>query len=178
MDFFPADRNALITQALKNYNEYLPSLTGIDLTKEQDQGSARIVFSTYQTIINKIDEDYCNGKRYYDVGHFDLIIVDEAHRSTYDKYGAVFEYFDGLYLGLTATPKNETDRDTYALFNHQKGDPTDAYEYTTAVADEFLRPVKQVPLELKFPTQGIRYSDLSEEEEREWEHKFYDPATG
>ena len=178
MDFFLADRNALITQALKNYNEYLPSLTGIDLTKEQDQGSARIVFSTYQTIINKIDEDYCNGKRYYDVGHFDLIIVDEAHRSIFDKYGAVFEYFDGLYLGLTATPKNETDRDTYALFNHQKGDPTDAYEYTTAVADEFLRPVKQVSLELKFPTQGIRYSDLSEEEKREWELKFYDPATG
>ncbi|MCF2445407.1 DEAD/DEAH box helicase family protein [Dyadobacter sp. CY345] len=175
---FLADRNALITQALKNYNEYLPNLTGVDLTKEEDQGNARIVFSTYQTIINKIDNDYRNGKKYYGVGHFDLIIVDEAHRSIYDKYGAVFEYFDALFLGLTATPKNETDRDTYALFNHQQGEPTDAYEYTTAVADEFLTPVKKVPLQLKFPTQGIRYNDLSEEEKREWERKFYDPVTG
>ncbi|WP_221391607.1 DEAD/DEAH box helicase family protein [Dyadobacter sp. NIV53] len=175
---FLADRNALVTQSLKNYNEYLPNLTGIDLTKDEDNGNARIVFSTYQTIINRIDGDYRNGKRYYGIGHFDLIILDEAHRSVYDKYGAIFDYFDALYLGLTATPKNETDRDTYRLFNHTQGEPTDAYEYSVAVADEFLSPVKQVPLQLKFPAMGIRYSDLSEEEKREWEQKFYDSATG
>ena len=175
---FLADRNALVSQSLTNYNQYLPNLTGIDLTKDKDSGNARVVFSTYQTIINKIDNDYRNGKRYYGVGHFDLIIVDEAHRSIYDKYGAIFEYFDALYLGLTATPKNETDRDTYDLFDHKPGEPTDAYEYTTAVEDKFLRPVKKVPLELKFPTQGIRYADLSEDEKREWERKFYNPETG
>lgn len=175
---FLADRNALVSQAQKNYNEYLPNLTGIDLTKEKDQGFARVVFSTYQTIINRIDNDYRDGKRYYGVGHFDLIVIDEAHRSIYDKYGAIFDYFDALYLGLTATPKNETDRDTYALFNHQQGEPTDAYEYDVAVADEYLTPVKKVPLELKFPSQGIRYSELTEEEKREWELKFYDPASG
>ncbi len=175
---FLADRNALVTQALNNFNEYLPNLSGIDLTKTMDDGSARVVFSTYQTIINRIDNDYRNGKRYYGVGHFDLIVIDEAHRSIYDKYGAIFDYFDGLYLGLTATPKNETDRDTYALFDHQQGEPTDAYEYSTAIADEFLVPIKKVKLELKFPTQGIKYKDLSEEEKREWERKFYDPATG
>lgn len=175
---FLADRNALVTQALKNFNQYLPNLSGIDLTKTIDDGSARIVFSTYQTIINKIDNDYRNDKRYYGVGHFDLIVIDEAHRSIYDKYGAIFDYFDALYLGLTATPKNETDKDTYALFDHQKGEPTDAYEYSTAIADAFLVPVKKVKLALKFPTQGIKYKDLSEEEKREWERKFYDPATG
>lgn len=175
---FLADRNALVTQAKNNYNQYLPNLTGIDLTKEEDDGKARVVFSTYQTIINRIDNDYRNEKRYYGIGHFDLIIVDEAHRSIYDKYGAIFEYFDAFYLGLTATPKNETDRDTYALFNHLQGEPTDAYEYETAIADEFLVPVKKIKLPLKFPTQGIRYIDLSEEEKREWERKFYDPATG
>ncbi|SEI39936.1 type I restriction enzyme, R subunit [Dyadobacter sp. SG02] len=175
---FLADRNALVTQALKNYNEYLPSSTGVDLTKETDQGFARVVFSTYQTIINRIDSDYRNGKRYYGVGHFDLIIIDEAHRSIYDKYGAIFEYFDALYLGLTATPKSETDRDTYAIFNHKPGEPTDAYEYTTAVDDKFLVPIKKVKLELRFPTQGIKYTDLSDEEKMEWERKFYDPATG
>lgn len=175
---FLADRNALVSQAQTNYNEYLPNLTGIDLTKEQDQGFARVVFSTYQTIINRIDNDYRDGKRYYGVGHFDLIVIDEAHRSIYDKYGAIFDYFDALYLGLTATPKNETDRDTYALFNHRQGEPTDAYEYDVAVADQYLTPVKKVPLELKFPMQGIRYNDLSEEEKREWELKFYDPTTG
>ncbi|PLK42122.1 DEAD/DEAH box helicase family protein [Emticicia sp. TH156] len=175
---FLADRNALVTQAFKNYNEYLPNLTGIDLTKTVDEGSARVVFSTYQTILNRIDEDYRENKRYYGVGHFDLIIIDEAHRSIYDKYGAIFEYFDAFYLGLTATPKNETDRDTYALFNHAQGEPTDAYEYTTAVADNYLVPIKKVKLSLKFPMQGIRYNSLSEEEKREWERKFYDPATG
>lgn len=175
---FLADRNALVTQAFKNYNEYLPNLTGIDLTKTVDEGSARVVFSTYQTILNRIDEDYRENKRYYGVGHFDLIIIDEAHRSIYDKYGAIFEYFDAFYLGLTATPKNETDRDTYALFNHIQGEPTDAYEYTTAVADIYLVPIQKVILSLKFPMQGIRYNSLSEEEKREWERKFYDPATG
>jgi len=175
---FLADRNALVTQAFKNYNEYLPNLTGIDLTKTVDEGSARVVFSTYQTILNRIDEDYRDNKRYYGVGHFDLIIIDEAHRSIYDKYGAIFDYFDAFYLGLTATPKNETDRDTYALFNHAQGEPTDAYEYTTAVADNYLVPIKKVKLSLKFPMQGIRYNSLSEDEKREWERKFYDPATG
>ena len=175
---FLADRNALVTQSLGNYCSYLPSQTGIDLTKEEDRGNARVVFSTYQTIINRIDSDYRNGKRYYGIGHFDLIIIDEAHRSIYDKYGAIFEYFDALYLGLTATPKEETDRDTYALFHHKAGEPTDAYEYDTAVADGYLVPLKKVKLELRFPTQGIRYKDLSEEEKREWERNFYDPATG
>ncbi len=175
---FLADRNALVTQSLKNYNEYLPSLPGIDLTKEEDKGSARVVFSTYQTTLNRIDTDYRNGKRFYGIGHFDLIIIDEAHRSVYDKYGAIFEYFDALYLGLTATPKDETDRDTYALFQHAPGEPTDAYEYETAVADGFLVPLRIHKLQLKFPSQGIRYTDLSEEEKREWERKFYDPETG
>ncbi len=175
---FLADRNALVTQAKNNFNQYLPNLTGIDLTKEEDDGKARMVFSTYQTIINRIDSDYRNEKRYYGIGHFDLVIIDEAHRSIYDKYGSVFEYFDALYLGLTATPKNETDRDTYALFHHLQEEPTDAYEYETAIADAFLVPVKKIKLPLKFPTQGICYADLSEEEKREWERKFYDPATG
>lgn len=167
-----------MSQGKKNYNDYLRNLTAIDLTKEEDDGKARIVFSTYQTIINRIDNDYRNGKRYYGIGHFDLIIIDEAHRSIYDKYGSIFQYFDALYLGLTATPKNETDRDTYAFFDHQQGLPTDAYEYDTAIADGYLVPVKMVKLPLKFPTQGIRYIDLSEEEKQEWERKFYDPATG
>lgn len=175
---FLADRNALVSQGKRNYNDYLNNLTSIDLTKEVDDGKARIVFSTYQTIINRIDTDYRNGKRYYGIGHFDLVIIDEAHRSIYDKYGAIFEYFDAFYLGLTATPKNETDRDTYALFNHLQGEPTDAYEYNTAIADGYLVPIKKIILPLKFPTQGIRYVDLSEEEKREWERKFYDPATG
>ncbi|WP_411027957.1 DEAD/DEAH box helicase family protein, partial [Salmonella sp. s54234] len=96
---------------------------------EADDGNARIVFSTYPTMMNRIDADFRNGRRYYGVGHFDLIIIDEAHRSVYDKYGALFQYFDGLFLGLTATPKGETDRDTYQLFNCPPNEPTDAYEY-------------------------------------------------
>ncbi|OZI07006.1 hypothetical protein BWI93_17010 [Siphonobacter sp. BAB-5385] len=175
---FLADRNALVTQAKEDFNKNLPSLTSIDLTKDDDLGEARIVFSTYQTILNRIDTDYENGQRLYGIGHFDLVVIDEAHRSIYDKYGSLFEYFDALYLGLTATPKDETDRDTYAIFHCESSQPTDAYEYATAVADGFLVPIKKVELGLKFPTSGIRYAELTAEEKEEYERKFRDPLTG
>ncbi len=63
----------------------------------------------------------------FGVGHFDLVVIDEVHRSVYRKYGAIFDYFDSFLVGLTATPKDEGDRDTYRLFGLQKGVPTDAY---------------------------------------------------
>ena len=74
-----------------------------------------MVFSTYPTIINKIDKLRTDDERFYGVGHFDLIIIDEAHRSIYQKYRAIFEYFDAMLIGLTATPKKDIDRNTYFL---------------------------------------------------------------
>ncbi len=171
---FLADRNALVTQAKNSFNTHLPNLTGIDLTKEAEDVSSRIVFSTYPTIMNKIDSVKSEGHRYYGVGHFDVVIIDEAHRSVYMKYRAVFEYFDAIFIGLTATPKSEGDKDTYELFGLEMHNPTYAYELLEAVGDKYLVPPIGIPLPLKFPTQGIKYDDLSEDEKEAYEKEFLD----
>jgi type I restriction enzyme R subunit len=113
---FLADRNALVRQAKKNFSEYLPDLTAIDLTEEKENDTTRLVFSTYPTMMNKIDNIRNAEERFYGVGHFDLIIVDEAHRSIYNRYKAIFEYFDACIIGLTATPKDGIDHNTFELF--------------------------------------------------------------
>ncbi len=88
---FLADRNALVSQAKKSFGNHLPNLTSIDLTCEKENNTTRLVFSTYQSMINKIDKEWNNNERFYGIGHFDLIIIDEAHRSVYNKYRAIFE---------------------------------------------------------------------------------------
>ncbi len=95
-----------------------------------------------QTMMNMIDDTALDGQRRFGVGHFDLVIIDEAHRSVYQKYRAIFEYFDSLLVGLTATPKDEVDRNTYDLFELETGVPTDAYELDQAIGDEYLVPPK------------------------------------
>jgi type I restriction enzyme R subunit len=176
---FLADRNALVTQAKRNFNNYLPNLTAIDLTKEEDDGTARIVFSTYPTIMNRIDGVWSNNERYYGSGHFDLIIVDEAHRSVYNKYKAIFYYFDALRIGLTATPKvSGIDINTYELFDQEDHVPTFYYELDKAVADEYLVPPKALKVPLKFTRDGIKYNELSEKEKEDYEEKFGDPTQG
>lgn len=173
---FLADRNALVTQAKNAFNEYLPHLSAIDLTKEKEDSSTRLVFSTYQTIMHRIDSVKSDGNRYYGVGHFDLIIIDEAHRSVYQKYRAIFEYFDSLLIGLTATPKKDIDHNTYELFAIEDDNPTFAYELDQAVKDKFLVPPKALSVPLKFVRDGIKYSELSEKDKREYEEKFGDPT--
>jgi type I restriction enzyme R subunit len=175
---FLADRNALIHQAKTNLNDYLPHLPAVDLTKEKEDESSRIVFSTYQTMINMIDGEADGDNRFYGVGHFDLIIFDEIHRSVYNRYKAIFKYFDGIRIGLTATPKSEADRDTYALFNMEPNNPTYAYELDQAVNDGFLVPPKAISVPIKFQRSGIKYAELSEEEKLKYEEQFTDPITG
>jgi type I restriction enzyme, R subunit len=169
---FLADRNALVTQAKNAFNTYLPHLTSIDLTRESEDVSSRIVFSTYPTMMNRIDNTKVEGQRYFGVGHFDVVIIDEAHRSIYEKYKALFSYFDAIYIGLTATPKAETHRDTYDLFGLETHNPTYAYELDKAVADGYLRPPIAVKVPLKFPRQGVKYNDLTDEEKAEYEREF------
>ena len=174
---FLADRNALVTQAKNAFKEHLEHLSSIDLTKEKKDDTARLVFSTYPTIINKIDKERTDDKRFYGVGHFDLIIIDEAHRSIYQKYKAIFDYFDAMLIGLTATPKTDIDRDTYSLFGIEKNNPTFAYELNKAVNEEFLVPPKSISIPLKFQREGIKYSELSDKEKEEYEEKFGDPTS-
>ncbi len=173
---FLADRNALVTQAKNAYKEHLPNLSAIDLTKEKEDNGTRLVFSTYPTIMNKIDSLKTEDGRFYGPGHFDLIIIDEAHRSVYQKYGAIFDYFDSLLIGLTATPKTEIDRNTYGLFDIEDNNPTFAYELDQAVRDHYLVPPRAISVPIKFPNRGIRYNDLSEAEKAEYEEKFGDPT--
>ncbi|WP_212001834.1 DEAD/DEAH box helicase family protein [Chitinophaga sp. HK235] len=176
---FLADRNALVTQAKRNFNNYLPNLTAIDLTKEEDDGTARIVFSTYPTIMNRIDNMWYGDKRYYGCGHFDLIIVDEAHRSVYNKYKSIFQYFDALRIGLTATPKIAgIDINTYELFDHEDHLPAFNYDLDKAVGDKYLVPPKAMSVPLRFPREGVKYDDLSPEEKVDYEERFGDPTFG
>ena len=173
---FLADRNALVSQAKNAFKEHLEHLSAIDLTKEKEDNSTRLVFSTYPTIINKIDKVKSADKRFYGIGHFDLIIIDEAHRSVYQKYGAIFDYFDAMLIGLTATPKKEIDRNTYGLFGIEDDNPTFAYELNTAVEQGYLVPPKAISVPLKFQREGIKYTELSDREKEEYEEKFGDPS--
>ena len=174
---FLADRNALLTQALRAFKTHLPSVTPIDLTKDKVVESANVVLSTYPTMLNYIDRVEETG-RLLSPGHFDLVIVDEAHRSIYKKYRALFEYFDTLLVGLTATPRTEVDRDTYRIFDLEAGVPTFAYELDDAVQDKYLVPSRGVDVPFKFLRSGVRYVDLSLEEQEEYEERFRDEDTG
>ncbi|HEY9631712.1 MAG TPA: DEAD/DEAH box helicase family protein [Coleofasciculaceae cyanobacterium] len=174
---FLADRTALLTQAFRAFKSHLPSVTPIDLTKDKAVESANVVLSTYPTMLNFINRADGNG-RIFGSGHFDLVIVDEAHRSIYKKYSALFDYFDALLVGLTATPRDEIHRDTYGIFELEKGNPTFAYELEDGVKDGYLVPARGVDVPFKFLRTGVRYADLPPEEQEEYEEKFRDEETG
>ncbi len=171
---FLADRNALVTQAKNAFKEHLPHLSAIDLTKEKEDNGTRLVFSTYPTIMNRIDNLKNEDEKFYGSGHFDVIIIDEAHRSVYQKYRAIFEYFDAILIGLTATPKKDIDHNTYTLFNIEDDSPTYAYELNQAVQDKFLVPPKAIDVPVKFVHEGIKYSELSDADKLKFEDTFLD----
>ena len=164
---FLADRVALVSQAVNAFKKHLPDASPVNLVNEKE-AEGRIFVSTYPTMMGLID-DTRDGQRRFGVGHFDLVIIDEAHRSVFQKYRAIFDYFDSLLVGLTATPKDEVDRNTYALFDLEKGVPTDAYTLDEAVKDGFLVPAKAVSVPLKFQREGIAYDELSEDDKDQWD---------
>lgn len=164
---FLADRVALVKQATNAFKAHLPDSSPVNLCTDK-RGQGRVFLSTYPTMMGLI-ETFDGDMRRYGVGHFDLIIVDEAHRSVYQKYGAIFRYFDSLLVGLTATPRDDVDRDTYHLFGLETGVPTDAYGLDEAVADGYLVPPKAHSVPIKFVREGIRYDELSPEEKEHWE---------
>lgn len=165
---FLADRRALVTQACNNFKKHLPQTNPVNLVTEKEQTGSRVYVSTYPTMMNQINQ-LENGKRRFGVGYFDLIVIDEAHRSVYQKYKAIFDYFDSYLVGLTATPKAEVDRNTYRLFDLQNGLPTDSYELEEAVKDGYLVPSVNISHATKFIREGIRYESLSDEEKEQWE---------
>lgn len=167
---FLADRTSLVAQAHKNFAKLLPDqsycvLSDSSLNKDLN---ARIMFSTYQTMINYVDGE----EKKFSSGRFDLIIVDEAHRSIFNKYGAIFDYFDSLLVGLTATPKSDVDANTYRIFQCESGEPNFDYSLKEAVAEHYLVPYKVVNRTTKILKCGIKYNDLSPEEKKHIEEAF------
>ena len=173
---FLADRTVLVKQAKNNFVKLLPNMSCCNLLSTVDNPEdSRIVFSTYQTMINAIDSTKNkSGNKLFSPGHFDLIIVDEAHRSIYKKYQAIFDYFDGLVVGLTATPRDDVDRNTYRFFEIENDVPTFAYEYDRAVKEGYLVDYHTIKTTTDFMDRGIKYNELSEEEKEEYEDTFSD----
>ena len=165
---FLADRTSLVNQAHNAFKANLKDASFVNLLEDKNQ-VGRVYFSTYQTMMGLIDERNVDGTRKFGTGMFDLIIVDEAHRSVYQKFGEIFNYFDSLLVGLTATPRDEVDRDTYQLFGLEKGVPTDYYDLDQAIADGYLVPPKAYSVPLKFMREGVKYNELSEDEKLHWE---------
>ncbi len=171
---FLADRNSLVTQAKRSFHNLMPDLSVTNLCEEKDNYTAHCVFSTYQTMMNCIDSVKDEKGKLYTCGHFDLLICDEAHRSIYNKYRDIFSYFDAPLVGLTATPKDEIDKNTYEVFELENGVPTYGYELSQAVKDGFLVDFLSVETQMKFIAEGIHYDDLSEEDKEAYENTFED----
>ena len=171
---FLADRTALVKQAKDDFKNYLPYMSLCNLCSNKDDRQARIVFSTYPTMLNAIDEARTrDGRRLFTPAHFDLIIIDESHRSIFKKYRAIFQYFDAILVGLTATPKTDVDRNTYDFFEMEHQVPTYAYDYETAVyQDHVLVPYYNYEVKTKFMEEGIVYDDLSQEDKERYEEDF------
>ena len=173
---FLADRTALVRQAKKNFVKLMPNASVSVISDEKDPSTtARIVFSTYQTMINYIDRE----DKPFSVGRFDLVIIDEAHRSVFGKYTAILSYFDALMVGLTATPRQEVDRSTYDLFQVEAGSPNFAYELEEAVADGYLVNYSVWNRTTDIMKSGIEYDKLSDDEKKQLESIWkYEKAMG
>ena len=171
---FLADRVSLVNQAKRNFVNLLPDLSVTSLCDAKPDFNARCVFSTYQSMMNTIDEAKDDKGKVFTTGHFDLVICDEAHRSIYNKYRDIFNYFDAPLVGLTATPKDEIDKNTYEVFELESGVPTYGYELAQAVKDGFLVDFTSVETRLKFIEQGIVYDELSDEDRAAYEDTFED----
>jgi type I restriction enzyme R subunit len=169
---FLADRVALVNQATNAFRAHLPDAATVNLVTDKE-ADGRVYVSTYPTMMGLVN-DTVDGQRRFGPGFFDLVVIDEAHRSVYQKYRTILDYFDGLLLGLTATPKDEVDHNTYGLFHLEDGVPTDAYGLDEAVAEGYLVPPRAVSVPLKFQREGIRYDDLSDQEKDQWDALEWD----
>lgn len=171
---FLADRTTLVTQAKRNFVNLMPDLACSNLCETKDVFDSRCIFSTYQTMMGCIDSLKDDEGKFFTCGHFDLVICDEAHRSIYNKYKDIFSYFDAPLVGLTATPKDDIDKNTYSIFELENGVPTYGYELAEAVKDGYLVDYQSVETTLKFIEHGVCYDELSEEDKETYEETFAD----
>ena len=153
---FLVDRDELRTQAFdENIVKFFPSESKQKIVSKKVNTDSRIYVSTLQTMENVYKE--------FSVGFFDVIISDEAHRSIFNKFKNIFQYFDSIQIGLTATPADMVSRDTYDFFDCENGVPTSSFSYEDAVP-QYLVPFKQYPALAHFQIDGIRSKDIPDEE--------------
>lgn len=158
---FLADRTALVNQAKRNFAKLLPNMSICELSAAGEKDyNARLMFCTYQSMIKYIDAE---DKR-FTTGRFDLIIIDEAHRSIFNRYGTIFKYFDSFLIGLTATPKDEVDANTYHIFGCEAGTPNYDYSLDDAVRDKYLVGYTVRNRTSEMISKGIDLKKLSQDE--------------
>ncbi len=165
---FLCDRKELRKQARNAFNEFINEpMHVVGMKKTEDLFKSRIVVSTYPGMMSKYED--------LDVGFFDLIIADESHRSIYNTYKNIFDYFDALQVGLTATPVEMIARSTTHMFDCEYKSPTANYTLEQAVEDKFLTPFKVIEHTTQFMREGIKAEKLSDEQIAELEDQGTDP---
>lgn len=164
---FLADRKELVRQAIDNFKEHIPNQSRQKIETKHFEKDRRVYASTYQTMMSLLK------KADISQGFFDLIIADESHRSIYNYYGDLFTKFDAIKLGLTATPVDFIDRNTFKFFGTEKGNPTFAYTYEEAIDDEYLCDFEVMSIKTKFQEDGIQFDMLSDEEKEELKNSGY-----
>lgn len=161
---FLCDRRELRKQADRVFKEFMPGEPRVivDASTANDRDK-RIYLATYPAMMKCFEN--------FDVGFFDLIIADESHRSIYKKFRSLFQYFDSLEVGLTATPVRFIERNTYSLFSCEDRDPTSNFSFEDAINNQppFLVPFRVMAVSTKFSRDGFRYADMTPDQQAELE---------
>lgn len=150
---FLADRRELVRQAMSEFKSHLPNESLARIESGETSG-ARIQFSTYPSMMQVYSR--------LSVGYYDLIVADESHRSIYKRYRAIFDHFDAIQLGLTATPTDYIDHNTFELFDCGEGAPSYYYSYEQAIADQNLVNYRVLDAQTNFQLKGIQGEALPE----------------
>ncbi|MGQ0699323.1 MAG: DEAD/DEAH box helicase family protein [Panacagrimonas sp.] len=166
---FLCDRRELRKQAKNAYSDFLDEPITTVSSRTPNDRNQRIYVGTYPAMLKIY--------RRFDVGFFDLIIADESHRSIYNVYGDLFQYFDALQVGLTATPVDFVTRNTFELFECEALNPTANYDYDRAVSEGYLVPFEVETFTTDFLRRGIKHSQLDEEQIQALIDKGEDPET-
>lgn len=167
---FLCDRRELRRQAHNAFAEHISSEPRIYVTSETSSDRNKTVYlATYPAMM----KCFAN----FDVGFFDLVVADESHRSIYNRYRDIFQYFDALQVGLTATPRNIVSHDTYRMFDCENQDPTAHFSYTEAIEHEppYLAQFEVTSHTTKFLREGIRYKEMTDEQKQQLEEDLDNP---
>jgi type I restriction enzyme R subunit len=163
---FLADRRELVKQALGDFKEHLPNQTRSRVEGGDIDLTANIHVATYPSMMQAY--------QHLSPGFYDLIIADESHRSIYNRYKTLFDYFDAMQLGLTATPTDYIDHNTFELFESPDGLPTFYYPYEQAIGEEYLAQYRVLEALTNFQIQGIKAGQLPSEFQKQLEEQGID----